>query len=263
MKIKLPLKKNKTQLVNFFKGFKDAEINKMIKASKVKDLDLNKKMFKQKTSYKPQLNDLYRLYDFIVKNRRLCVLEIGCGWSSLVINKALAKNKKEFSKKLSKIRNFNKFKHFSLDNDKFYIKKIKSKTNNNNISSFIFSKCRLAKMNYNIVCEFEKLPNINPDFIYIDGPDIFKINGKINNISYKSPDRIPIFADILKIEYQLLPGTIILMDGRTTNARFLKDNFKRNWRYVHDFKNDQNFFILDENPIGKHNLNQLKFYGFL
>tara|TARA_B100001059_G_C17601980_1_gene460014 strand:- start:21 stop:275 length:255 start_codon:yes stop_codon:yes gene_type:complete len=30
-----------------------------------------------------------------------------------------------------------------------------------------------------------------------------------------------------------------------------------------NFKNDQNFFVLDENPIGKHNLNQLKFYGFL
>ena len=54
MKIKLPLKKNKTQLVNFFKGFKEIEINKMIKASKIKDLDLNKKMFKQKkTTQRP------------------------------------------------------------------------------------------------------------------------------------------------------------------------------------------------------------------
>ena len=34
-------------------------------------------------------------------------------------------------------------------------------------------------------------------------------------------------CDILKIEYFLVPGTIIVVDGRTANAIYLKNNFKK------------------------------------
>mgnify|MGYP000038155664 CR=1 FL=1 len=29
----------------------------------------------------------------------------------------------------------------------------------------------------------------------------------------------------------LLPGTVILVDGRTVNARFMRYNFQQNWVY--------------------------------
>ena len=37
---------------------------------------------------------------------------------------------------------------------------------------------------------------------------------------------LPMSCDILKFEYHLIPGTIILVDGRTSNATFLKKILK-------------------------------------
>ena len=71
---------------------------------------------------------------------------------------------------------------------------------------------------------------------------------------------MPISCDILKIEYFLRPGTIIVIDGRTTNYRFLKNNLQRKWKSFDDFENDQYFLILDEPPLGKLNAKQKKFY---
>lgn len=234
----------------------------LIKDSKRRDLGVNEKMKKQKLPYKADLNDLYRLYNFITLNKRLCVMEFGCGNSSIIINKALQYNKKNFSKSTKKIRQQNMFKHFSVDNDKNYINLTKKKMPKNNISKFIYSKNVITQVGYQISNNFLNLPNVNPDFIYIDGPDIFNIEGSKNGINLRSPDRMPMNSDLLKIENFLVPGTIILIDGRTSNARFLKNNFKRNWYYNYDFKNDQSIFLLNEKPLGKHNLNQIKFYEY-
>ena len=72
---------------------------------------------------------------------------------------------------------------------------------------------------------------------------------------------MPMVANILNIEPFLIPGTIILSDGRTANMIFLKNNFKRNWVYINDKKNDQNILYLDEKPLGKINSDFLKFYN--
>jgi hypothetical protein len=45
-------------------------------------------------SYKPELNDLYRLYQFVLLNKRTTILEFGSGFSSLIFNCALEENKK-------------------------------------------------------------------------------------------------------------------------------------------------------------------------
>ena len=67
-------------------------------------------------------------------------------------------------------------------------------------------------------------------------------------------------ADILRFENFLIPGTIILTDGRSANANFLKNFFKRKWIYQHDIKNDQHIFYLNDNSLGYVNDMQLKFY---
>mgnify|MGYP001214074401 FL=1 len=46
------------------------------------------------SAYPPDLIDLYRLHRFIIINKRICTLEFGSGWSSIVINHALKINKK-------------------------------------------------------------------------------------------------------------------------------------------------------------------------
>ena len=47
---------------------------------------------------------------------------------------------------------------------------------------------------------------------------------------------MPMVCDILKFEYFYTPGTIIVCDGRSANAKFLFDHFKRKWRYFNDKK---------------------------
>ena len=106
---------------------------------------------------------------------------------------------------------------------------------------------------------FKSLPNICPDFIYLDGPDQFNVSGNIRGISTASHDRLPMAADILILEPFLLPGTLIITDGRTANARFLLNNLQQNWEYCHFEEEDIHAFELIEKPLGKINQKQIYF----
>jgi hypothetical protein len=110
------------------------------------------------------------------------------------------------------------------------------------------------------VCTFyDPVPNLCPDLIYLDGPDQFSPIGDIRGISTKHSDRMPMSADILSFEHFLQPGTLIIVDGRTANARFLKSNFQRNWNYIYNEDWDQHFFELLEMPLGQYNKDMIDF----
>ena len=66
-------------------------------------------------------------------------------------------------------------------------------------------------------------------------------------------------ADILSIEHFLCPGTLIVVDGRTANARFLECNFQRNWKHLYSVDYDQHFFELLEKPLGVYNKRQIDY----
>ena len=101
----------------------------------------------------------------------------------------------------------------------------------------------MDKFNGKICTSFKKIPKNNPDFIYLDGPDQFNIKGKINGFNINQNDLMPMTSDILKIEHFLKPGTIIIVDGRASNSRFLKSNFQRKWKYSYNQKKDQHVFF--------------------
>ena len=82
----------------------------------------------------------------------------------------------------------------------------------------------------------------------------------INLISTAHTELMPMVCDILRFEYFFIPGTIIIIDGRSSNAKFMKDHFKRNWKYIDDIKNGQHIFWLDDPILGTLNKNQLNFY---
>lgn len=276
IKIKFPKKITEIELNNFFvkEGFKDFIPKKkyFVDGYQVTKSDYqNKKKNSEKFDIRitnnpqpPELMDLYRLYQFILLNNRTTVLEFGCGYSSLIISKALKKienknkNKKPFS------RCFHPFKHFIVDNEKKYVNIVKRRLKKFSLLknvSFSISEAQMVMFNGNFASEYLRLPRVNPDFIYLDAPNPFSVKKTINNFSVSALDMMPMSCDILKFENFLTPGTIILVDGRTLNARFLKNNFKRNWREHHDEKYDQTVFILDEKPIGIYNKQQLKFYN--
>ena len=86
-----------------------------------------------------------------------------------------------------------------------------------------------------------------------------KILNSYTNDKITQNKMIPMSADILTLEHFLLPGTLIVVDGRTANARFLKTNLQRDWDYYHSEEYDQHFFELKETPIGIYNQRQIEF----
>lgn len=219
--------------------------------------------------YLPNLNDLYRLYQFILINKRTTILEFGSGWSTLIFSLALKDLKLKFDKKIKFLRRNNPFELFVLENQRKYLNNTKNRIkkfnhkyqvkNQINIS-YNFSEVEMTTFNGRICTQYRKLPLCNPDFIYLDGPEQFKVKKDINGISTRHRDMMPMICDIIKFEYFYTPGTLIVCDGRGANAKFLRDNFKRNWKYIDDRKNDQHIFYLADPILGKYNKLQLEFY---
>ena len=269
-KIKFPksIQNNKRILLELKKIFNDEIFYKNFieEFNKVEKKETDPNSMYQLNAYKPQIKDLYRIFKFVILNKRTTVLEFGSGWSTLIFSIAMKTLENKFGRKITNLRRSFPFKVFTVDNEKKFLnisrKRLKnfhknSKTNNTN---FHHSDCRLCLFQNKFCIEYDSLPNCNPDFIYIDGPDIFNVKGKIQNISYTNKDLMPIICDILKIEYFLIPGTIIVLDGRTANAQFLSENFKRNWLYYYDKENDQNLFYLDAPSLGRINDLMHNFY---
>tara|TARA_Y200000002_G_C22635179_1_gene644308 strand:+ start:455 stop:1264 length:810 start_codon:yes stop_codon:yes gene_type:complete len=261
-KIKIPKNLSNNEIINYFKKWKILNYFKSYRFEK-NTKELNTLVFSS-SPYSPELKDLYRLHSFLILNKRLTVLEFGSGWSSLVMAHALKINKLKHSLKTKALRKSNKFEIHSIENEKKYLNISKRRLYKflgaKNKSFFHFSNCKMTVYNGKICSEYNKLPLVNPDFIYLDGPDQKKILGNIKGITINHSDMLPILCDILKIEYFLIPGTIIVTDGRTANALFLKNNFQRNWIYYFDRKNDQNLFYLNDDSLGPVNEFQRKFY---
>jgi hypothetical protein len=258
--MKIPKVPNQNKIKSYFKKMGLGFILKHINA---KEKNITDNRFSKKT-YGPDINDLYRLHKIIIENKRTRALEYGTGWSSLVIYHALKYNQKKY-KKTPFPRLKNPYSLSVIDNNKRYLKISKKRIENffkkkSNID-FFFSKNKMCTFNGRIASEFVSHPQINPDFIYLDGPDQFEISGRINNLTISNYEFMPMSSDILKYENFLTPGTIIVVDGRTVNARFLKNNFQRKWNYYYDFKNDQSIFYLKESALGKLNQIQLDFYA--
>jgi hypothetical protein len=76
----------------------------------------------------------------------------------------------------------------------------------------------------------EKLPDIDPDFIYLDGPALTR-------------ERKVAF-DVLDLESRLQPGCLVIVDGRGENVRYLEHRLKPKhslvvmlpWRSVFEFE---------------------------
>ena len=92
--IKLPKKKSIKSIKKYFK-----ENGLEILFNSNKPNQIKRDMRFEKNTYKPELQDLYRLHRLIILNKRISVLEYGTGWSTLVISHALRLNEKKFKKK--------------------------------------------------------------------------------------------------------------------------------------------------------------------
>jgi hypothetical protein len=214
------------------------------------------------------ISDLVRLHKLIRQRRVLCVLEFGCGFSSIIMADALAKNKADYEAgyKTSGIRCLHPFQLFSIDADEHWIQEARNRLPSclREIVTFAHSDVHIGTFNDRICSYYDALPDVTPDFIYLDGPAGKQVRGSLNGSSFcDNLERTVISADLLRLEPTFTPGTFIIVDGRTNNARFLKNNFQRNWNIVENPVADITTFELCTPPLGVHNLNRLKFQGLL
>lgn len=192
----------------------------------------------------PKINDLSRLHRLILHKKPKVVLEFGVGWSTLIIADAICKLNSEFEQE-------SKFEFYSIDSSQNWIEETK-KLIPYNLKKFVnihFSDVLIKSIDNQLCSQYNELPDIVPEFIYLDGPNPKDVHGSINGLSFENSNRTVISADIILMESTFVPPTSILIDGRTNNSRFLHRMLKRNWDYFWDSKNDISIFNLIEEPL--------------
>lgn len=208
--------------------------------------------------FAPNVQDLVRLHSLARERMARTVLEFGVGFSTLVLADALARNEADFAKLPgpSDLRNADAFQLFSVDASEHWLGRARR-----GLPAYLarrvhlsFSRVLISTHNGQLCHFYERLPNVVPDFIYLDGPSPKDVEGSINGLDFSTAERTVMAADMLLMESTLLPRAFILVDGRTNNARFLARNFTRSFVCMHDQEGDVTTFDLDEPPLGRHSL---------
>ena len=209
----------------------------------------------------PDCADLARLHAFITKRKVLTVLEFGSGLSTLVMAHALSQNHVKFADKINLIRRQNPFHVYALEADRKYAAVTEEMcVRYNERVSVLPSDAYREDFRGMVAGRYNQVPSICPDLIYIDGPSPYSyLESDEEYLSFRSPDITNITTDLLKLEPCLLPGTVVVFDGMTNNARFNYRHLSRNWLRHEDTDMDVTILMLNEPPLGVHHRNQLDF----
>ncbi len=206
----------------------------------------------------PQPSDLARLHKLIRTRLSFTVLEFGVGYSTIVLADALAKNEEDWSRLAQRpeVRNRYMFQLFSVDASKRWIRHCKRHTPSQLMKRTHLHHSRVSVGTFRgQLCHFyDNLPDVVPDFIYVDGPSPKDVRGSIRGLSFRRDERTVMAGDLLLMEPTFLPGTLILIDGRTNNARFLIRNLLRSYEVVWDREGDFTSLELDEERLGRFNV---------
>lgn len=160
------------------------------------------------TAKPPVWPELAVIHGEIRRLRPRRVLEFGSGCSTVVIAQALAENAAEGHPGFLE----------SLDADPHW-----GQVTIDSLPPRLAEHCRVAIVPA-IPAEHAGIPawrhrEVPPppfDFIYLDGPAL-------------TPER-EAALDLLDLEAELAPGTVVLVDGRYPNCRFLEAHLRRRWR---------------------------------
>lgn len=209
----------------------------------------------------PDCGDLSRLHAIVQIRKCLTVLELGSGVSTKVIAHALMLNHNNYKDKIGLVRRQNPFKLYSIEAEKEYahITQDTLGSLNEYVEMHVIEGVQSNFGPYSCG-RYQTMPSVCPDLIYIDGPSPYSYvhyENEYFNISH--PDVTNVTCDLLMLEPYLLPGTFVIFDGMTNNARFNRRNLQRNWLAFEDTKEDYTIMVLDENPLGSHHKNQIKF----
>ena len=239
-------------------------LNSVFNASQKKDGILNAVDIQNVEPFRPDYCDLAKLHFLARKHKSIEVLEFGSGFSTMILAHAMKLNRNDFLEKVQgKFRNPNLFCCVSVEENQVFFNATKRYLEDTNLDPFgsvVLSSVTGIDHLGRVATIYESIPAVSPDFVFLDGPSQFAWTGSIRNVQTNDVRRMPMSADLIALEYYLEPGTIILVDGRTNNARFLRDFFRRRWVYAHDIEQDLSCFVLDEPPIGLLNRAKMQFW---
>lgn len=212
--------------------------------------------------FEPDYADLARLHHLVLSRRVLSSLEFGSGFSTAILahaHRILHEHFADWAKANTRVDT--PFHVHAVEEAPHYFDITRARLGHGlaPFASVTRSSVEMILHDNRIATVYSRLPNICPDFIYLDGPSQYATDAEVNGISLTTRARMPMSADILRIEFLLEPGTLILVDGRTANARFLKAYLKRNWKYRHDTEGDVHYFELVEDPLGPINKRRMDF----
>jgi len=203
-------------------------------------------------TYAPEVDDLYHLYSLVRRKLVTSVLEYGSGWSSLAIHVGLLENRASFAQEFEGVvRHPNLFQHLIIDADERFLNITLQRLNKLKSDCQIIPVSADCEVVNDTVANWNYLPNFVADLVYVDGPDDNQIKGNFKNWTYGGNFTTPIFEDLITLEPYFWPESLIVFDGRTAHARYVKNKFRRNWNFMHDPFGDRSIFRLDEPPFGE------------
>ena len=116
------------------------------------------------TPFKPDIDDLTKLYEFALQRKATTILEFGSGYSTLILAAAMQKNKARFEadEKILELRRNNPFEIHSIECSEYWL------SNTQKIipgwcrerSHLHYSSCSIGTFNGKMVHYYDKLPNI-------------------------------------------------------------------------------------------------------
>jgi len=212
------------------------------------------KFFKKKNIYKyfvsgdtveakPEFIDLKNIFELITSRKPKCILEFGVGFSTICICLALKENEKNgFSGEL-----------YTVDAEKNWLKNTEDKLPQElkKFVTFHYSSCSVSEVNNQLVSIYDNLPNISPNFIYLDGPSPASVLGNVRGLGFtqkvseNNSDEITktqrntwhrriVASDILLYESSAPSDFFILVDRRYINVNFLSNNLKHKYTLKKD-----------------------------
>ena len=182
------------------------------------------KIPKSEVFFKTDYCDLYNLYKIVIKRKPNRVVEIGSGFSTWVIAKALEENKKKYQ--INPI-------FYSLEQDtkykilieNFLKKNLKIKTKN--FIKIIKTDLMITKFKDTTVSICKNFPKDKIDFLYEDRTD---------------HEKFPIAGDAIILEKKMSNKYCICVDGMKPTVDFYKSNLSRKYNIEGGFFHGCTFY---------------------
>ena len=209
----------------------------------------------------PELRDLACLWVLTQAVKPIVTLELGSGYSTKILARSaqrLGEQRGGISFNLDRSSD-KPFHVWSVDESWKWSRVAKERLSaqERTAASLSRSAVKVFEVGSALTTHYVRLPDVKPDFIYIDGPSQYATAQKKNGLSVNKSWRMPMSSDLLRLEWLLEPGAVVCVDGRVQNVQFLTHNLQREWAISSIPELDQTVMTLVSPVLGEQNSRKL------